>query len=210
MKKTYFKKKEYYRNGLIWFQRGIIGGLIFLLLLSISLNFKFIGRDYQNTKKIIELKAAKQILISSIAEKNIMVEKVSRKVWKLEYFQRILKEMRPERYNIFDTIYDTSRKYKLSPDAMLRLVKIESNFNPMARSKVAYGLTQINYKAWKHVVDYGQILNPEYNIKEGLKIFKFYLDLSGGDYKQALFYYNNGTSGYYKFWGYIQRFLETF
>jgi soluble lytic murein transglycosylase-like protein len=104
-----------------------------------------------------------------------------------------------QRYPVFsqilNSVYDKSAQYGFSPDLVLGVIKVESNFNPKAVSYMgAYGLMQINLSVWRKElkIDQTRIMEVDYNIDLGLQILKRYYIESNGNLKRALHLYNNG------------------
>lgn len=96
---------------------------------------------------------------------------------------------------ILDTVYYKSFQYGFTPEMVLGVIKVESNYEPTAVSHVgAYGLMQINLQVWKKALNINvhRIFDVEYNIDLGLKVLKHYYDETNGDIKRALHLYNNG------------------
>lgn len=95
------------------------------------------------------------------------------------------------------TVLRECKRHNLDAEFMIKLMYVESNYDPKARSnKGAYGLMQLQYPTAKDVdstlVSYWQLFEPERNIVVGVKYFKQLLDYYGGDYKKAAIAYNRG------------------
>jgi len=106
-------------------------------------------------------------------------------------------------YNIkplhFEWLEIYCNKYDLDFDFMVRLLLVESNDNPTAKSpKNAYGLMQVQYPTAKDVdstlVSYWQLYDPCTNIRIGTAYFRWLLDWYDGDYKLAALAYNQGVA----------------
>lgn len=119
------------------------------------------------------------------------------------------------RFPVFASIlkhtYDICQKKKLNPYNFLPILHIESVFDPLAVSRnssgfpIAYGVSQVNYNVWKDEldIDINRIFEVEYNIELGAEIFLRYLKEANGDLAKAYFWYNNGQSGRYLNYSYI-------
>jgi soluble lytic murein transglycosylase-like protein len=94
-------------------------------------------------------------------------------------------------------IYDTALRTGLDPELAFRLVAVESNFSPRARSSAdALGLAQVQVATARYYVagitEEG-LFDPTTNLRIG---FRYLRDLLGvyGDIKLALLAYNRGPS----------------
>jgi soluble lytic murein transglycosylase-like protein len=94
-------------------------------------------------------------------------------------------------------IHDAARAEGIDPDLAFRLVRVESNFNPRARSSAgALGLTQLMpYTA--RAVDRSmntreRVLDPEANLRVGFRYLRGLIGHYRGDVALALVAYNRG------------------
>jgi hypothetical protein len=94
------------------------------------------------------------------------------------------------------TIYDAAQREGLDPELAFRLVKVESNFNPRARSQAAaFGLAQVQLPTARHydpTITEEDLYDPEKNLRIG---FRFLRDLTvryQNDLRLALLAYNVG------------------
>jgi soluble lytic murein transglycosylase-like protein len=96
-----------------------------------------------------------------------------------------------------ELIYETALREGLDPDLAFRLVKLESEFKPKARSGAgAVGLAQVQLATAKHYepgLTVERLYDPATNLRIG---FRFLRDLLGyyGDVKLALLAYNRGPT----------------
>lgn len=178
---------------------SIIGFISFVSLVGITQTSMYYGlwRDNGNiiNKQNTELEKLKKDL-------NYYKKKSqSKDSFKLDVYEKM-----SSRFNkLLDVVYDTSKKYEVNPYIIAGIIKAESAFNPRAQSfyrsgnPCAYGLMQVNMGAWKKelLINPMKIFNISYNVDLGVQIFKKYLNMARGDLARALFYYNNGESGYY-------------
>jgi soluble lytic murein transglycosylase-like protein len=95
------------------------------------------------------------------------------------------------------TIHDAAQAEGIDPELAFRLVRVESNFNPRARSRVgALGLTQLMpYTA--RMVDRSmntreRVLDPEANLRVGFRFLRGLIRSYDGDVRLALVAYNRG------------------
>jgi len=107
---------------------------------------------------------------------------------------RALKEhymwLTPERYKI---IYRNSIKFNIPVEKICSIIKYESNGNSFAVSVAfARGLMQIMPCHYNGPVT--DLFNDELNIYLGTKYYRACLNMTGGNHREALRYYNAGPS----------------
>lgn len=132
--------------------------------------------------------------------------------WGHEFWERLRAEARrfreaqaPFRYarqyrissELARTIHDAAQAEGIDPELAFRLVRVESNFNPRARSHAgALGLTQLMpYTA--RMVDRSmntreRVLQPEANLRVGFRYLRGLIRHYRGDVRLALVAYNRG------------------
>lgn len=93
-------------------------------------------------------------------------------------------------------VLDASYREDIDPELAFRLVRLESDFNPHAVSKVgAVGLTQLmpsTARLYQKGVTREQLFNPETNLRVGFRYLRTLLDLYKGNVRLALLAYNRG------------------
>ncbi|HEX6746285.1 MAG TPA: lytic transglycosylase domain-containing protein [Longimicrobium sp.] len=93
-------------------------------------------------------------------------------------------------------IHDAAREEGIDPDLAFRLVRVESMFNPRARSPVgALGLTQLmpgTARWFDRSLTREGILEPRTNLRVGFRYLHRLIDKYGGDLQLALLAYNRG------------------
>lgn len=89
-------------------------------------------------------------------------------------------------------VHKNAQMYSRDPNLVLAIITEESAFNPRAVSPVgAVGLMQV-MPHWKRVLAInGDLYDPDTNIKYGLQVLGFYLEMYG-DLEMALTAYNRG------------------
>lgn len=108
--------------------------------------------------------------------------------------------MYSQRYNIgagmASSVLDAALAEGIDPELAFRLVRLESEFNPRAKSPVgAVGLTQLMYTT---AIQYQKGVTPEdlydrdTNLRIGFKYLRNLLKLYGGNVELALVAYNRG------------------
>jgi soluble lytic murein transglycosylase-like protein len=94
------------------------------------------------------------------------------------------------------SVFDASLREGIDPDLAFRLVRVESQFNPRAVSKVgAVGLTQLmpsTAKLLQTGVTREQLFNRDTNLRLGFHFLRGLLDLYDGNLHLALLAYNRG------------------
>jgi soluble lytic murein transglycosylase-like protein len=95
------------------------------------------------------------------------------------------------------TIHRVAEETGIDPDLAFRLVRAESNFNPRARSRAgALGLTQLMPATARwldpQMTTPARIMEPERNLRVGLRYLRQLIDRYDGDLRLALLAYNRG------------------
>jgi soluble lytic murein transglycosylase len=114
-------------------------------------------------------------------------------------YKKILKNFFPVQYS--KNVLEHSAKYELDPYLVYSIIKVESKFNPYAKSqKGAAGLMQITPQTGNYIAkllnrenfDEGTLYNPDLNIEFGCYYFsKLYKDFDN-NIDIALAAYNGG------------------
>ncbi|MGH7637786.1 MAG: lytic transglycosylase domain-containing protein [Gemmatimonadaceae bacterium] len=95
-------------------------------------------------------------------------------------------------------IFDVALSERLDPELAFRLVKLESNFNPRAVSRVgAIGLAQLMPSTailYDRSVTRDDLYKPETNLRIGFQYLRRLIGLYGGDVRLALLAYNVGEA----------------
>jgi len=130
---------------------------------------------------------------------NILKEEMRRDHKSKEIFYKILFLKPSQSYKtankIAAIVMQKSEEYKVDSDLIISLMRLESGFNPYARSKAgAQGLMQVMpFWTWKGKKCHGKNLwDMEQNIDCGIQIYLHYLKKYGGDQNIALVTYNRG------------------
>jgi len=94
------------------------------------------------------------------------------------------------------TIFDVSLAERLDPELAFRMVKLESNFNPKAISRVgAVGLVQVmpsTAALFDKSATRERLFDPKTNLTIGFKYMRRLIHLYDGDVRLALLAYNLG------------------
>lgn len=162
--------------------------ILFCVFLISAVLFVNYYNEYHNLCRVIESG------LSDTSKKKDLYERIVTQYEFMEFKIFSYEKKFPRFSRIVNKSFIESRKNKLSPYTVLSVIQVESNFDPFASSGVAYGLMQVNLRAWQDYfnIDKKKIYDIDYNIAIGCKILKHYLDKSGGDLSRALYLYNNG------------------
>ena len=100
-------------------------------------------------------------------------------------------------------VFDASLREGIDPELAFRLVRLESEFNAHAISKVgAIGLTQLMPSTAKmlekKVVSREQLFNPQTNLRVGFRYLRSLLDQYKGNVNLALLAYNRGEDAVWR------------
>ena len=104
---------------------------------------------------------------------------------------------------IASIVVDISKKEEVSPELLIGIIQVESQFNPMAvgpKTKYGYarGLMQI-MPAWSKKFELESLYDlhdVDINITSGVKVFKIHLKENKGSISKALYYYVNKDKAY--------------
>ena len=99
-------------------------------------------------------------------------------------------------------VFDASLREGIDPELAFRLVRLESEFNPHAISKVgAVGLTQLMPSTavqWEKGVTREQLFAPTTNLRIGFRYLRNLLDMYKGNVNYALLAYNRGEDAVWR------------
>ena len=99
-------------------------------------------------------------------------------------------------------VFDASLREGVDPELAFRLVRLESEFNPRAKSSVgALGLTQLmpsTAKLYDATVTREKLFEPEVNLRVGFKYLRTLLDMYKGNVRYALLAYNRGEDAVWR------------
>lgn len=104
--------------------------------------------------------------------------------------------------------WEYGQKYVINPRLVLAIIHRESFFDQFAKSSVAHGYMQVNFKVWRDElkIDEARLYDPFYNIELGCRILRGYYEETG-DWNTALLLYNNGYN--IRNWKYPERVLSS-
>jgi len=97
-------------------------------------------------------------------------------------------------------IAEASEKYNVPAPLIAAVIKVESDFNPYARSRTgAKGLMQIMPATWRYLGGRGSPYNAGENIKRGTKYLRELLDQFRGNLRLSIAAYNAGPGAVRKY-----------
>ena len=148
----------------------------------------------------------KQRLVEALADRDNGLDRFDAEVWLVDMSHRLknrLKYRRVEEQNLLQLlqlVHHEARRAKLSPELVLSVIQVESNFDRFAISNAgARGLMQI-MPFWLKELGRPEdnLFELQTNLRFGCTILRYYLDLEKGNITRALARYN-GSRGSYRY-----------
>lgn len=140
----------------------------------------------------------REVLRRAAAETDSFSDRFDAEVWLLDMSKRLERKLPDARYRIefLKHVHYEATRARLSPELVLAVIEVESNFNPFAISSAgARGVMQIMPFWLKEIGKPGDSLfRVQTNLRFGCTILRFYLDKEKGNLVQALARYN-GSRG---------------
>lgn len=150
-------------------------------------------------KPDIELR---QLLKESITASDSFKDRFEAEVWLLDMSTRLSSRVKntKERLHLLRHIHYEAKRANLSPQIVLALIQVESNFDEYAISTAgARGLMQIMPFWLKEIDNIGDnLFHIRTNLRFGCTILRYYLDKEKGNITRALARYN-GSLGSYRY-----------
>jgi len=176
--------------------------LIFLLnsvfVVSLCSNLLISQANAATTQKPDE--ELRQLLIAAIADADSFEDRFDAEVWLKDMstrLQHIVKNP-AKRITLLKQIHYEAKRVDLSPELILSVIQVESNFNRFAISRVgAIGLMQIMPFWLKEIgkID-DNLFNMRTNLRFGCTILKHYLKKEKGNLTYALARYNGSKNSF--------------
>ncbi len=142
----------------------------------------------------------RQLLKGSINASDSFKDRFEAEVWLLDMSTRLSSKVKntKTRLHLLRHIHYEARRAKLSPQIVLALIHVESNFDKYAISEAgARGLMQVMPFWLKEINDIGDnLFNIRTNLRFGCTILRYYLDKEKGNITRALARYNGSTGSY--------------
>ena len=153
-----------------------------------------------NAQKFITPSADLLSLVRKAAADNTSFkDKYVAQVWLMTMSNRLTPAIPDpkKRLALLELIHREAPRAGVSPELVLAIINVESNFNRFAVSRAgALGLMQI-MPFWLKLsgLPHGNLFHETTNLRLGCTILKYYLDKSHGDIREALQRYNGATVG---------------
>ncbi len=171
---------------------------LLLLLFSSNIIANQPQRDVDHTLK--------QRLVEALADRDNGLDRFDAEVWLVDMSQRLknrLKYRQVEEQNLLhllQLIHHEARRAKLSPELVLAVIQVESNFDRFAISSAgARGLMQV-MPFWLKELGRPEdnLFDLQTNLRFGCTILRYYLDMEKENITRALARYN-GSRGSYRY-----------
>ena len=144
----------------------------------------------------------RQALLAAASDTSSFEDRFDGEVWLTDMSRRLERQVKDpqERINLLTRIHQEAKRADLSPELVLSVIEVESNFDRYAVSVAgALGLMQI-MPFWLDEIGRPKdnLLHVDTNLRYGCTILRFYLDKEDGDLRRALGRYN-GSLGKRKY-----------
>jgi soluble lytic murein transglycosylase-like protein len=144
----------------------------------------------------------RKALLAAVNESDSFPDRFDAEVWLTDMSARLARQVKDpeERIRILTRVHYEANRAKLSPELVLSVIDVESNFDRYAISVAgAIGLMQI-MPFWLKEIGRpnDNLLHIDTNLRYGCTILRFYLDKEKGDLRRALGRYN-GSLGQRKY-----------
>lgn len=152
------------------------------------------------------------LLQQAAAETDTFADRFEAQVWLTDMSQRLKRKIPDARYRLelLKQVHYEAHRAALSPELVLAVIEVESNFNPFAISSAgARGLMQVMPFWLKEIGKPGDSLfRVSTNLRFGCTILRYYLDKERGNLVRALARYN-GSRGRIEYPARVDRALKT-
>ena len=144
----------------------------------------------------------RKALLAAASDTSSFEDRFDAEVWLTDMSRRLERQVTDpqERINLLTRIHQDAKRADLSPELVLSVIEVESNFDRYAVSVAgALGLMQI-MPFWLDEIGRPKdnLLHVDTNLRYGCTILRFYLDKEDGDLRRALGRYN-GSLGKRKY-----------
>lgn len=148
----------------------------------------------------------KQRLIEALAERDNGLDRFDAEVWLVDMSQRLKRRLKYRQVDeqkllhLLQLVHHEARRAKLSPELVLAVIQVESNFDRFAISEAgAQGLMQV-MPFWLKELGRpeGNLFELQTNLRFGCTILRYYLDMEKENITRALARYN-GSRGSYRY-----------
>jgi soluble lytic murein transglycosylase-like protein len=138
------------------------------------------------------------VLLDAIEEAHSFADRFDAEVWLTDMSARLSRQVPDpvERITILRTVHKHATRAGVSPELVLAVIDVESNFDRFAISSAsALGLMQV-MPFWVKEVgqsDKNLLFDIDFNILLGCRILRYYLDMERGDMIKGLARYNGSV-----------------
>lgn len=171
-------------------------GIVILILLSCSILPTSVNAA-ANSHPDAELR---KLLLTAIQGSDSFEDRFDAEVWLIDMSTRLKNTIRePEkRINLLKNVHHEATRAELSPELVLSIIQVESNFDRFAISTAgAIGLMQIMPFWLKEIGRNGDnLFNLQTNLRFGCTILKYYLNKEQGNITNALSRYNGSYKSF--------------
>ena len=141
-------------------------------------------------------------MLAAASDTSSFEDRFDAEVWLRDMSRRLERQVKEpeERINLLTRIHSEATRADISPELVLSVIEVESNFDRYAVSVAgALGLMQI-MPFWLDEIGRpdDNLLHVDTNLRYGCTILRFYLDKENGDLRRALGRYN-GSLGKRKY-----------
>ena len=141
-------------------------------------------------------------MLAAASDTSSFEDRFDAEVWLTDMSRRLERQVKDpeERINLLTRIHSEATRADISPELVLSVIEVESNFDRYAVSVAgALGLMQI-MPFWLDEIGRpdDNLLHVDTNLRYGCTILRFYLDKENGDLRRALGRYN-GSLGKRKY-----------
>ena len=175
----------------------LLGLTLLAFFFSITSTFKVVASTQEKPDNEL-----RQLLKNAVEDSDSFKDRFEAEVWLLDMSTRLSNKIKnvEQRLTLLRHIHYEAKRAKLSPQIVLALIQVESNFDEYAISRVgARGLMQIMPFWLKEIDNIGDnLFNIRTNLRFGCTILRYYLDKENGNITRALARYN-GSLGSYRY-----------
>ncbi len=140
----------------------------------------------------------REILLIAIKDADSFEDRFDAEVWLTDMSRRLSRQVPDanERLEILKTVHRHATHAKVTPELVLAVIDVESNFDRFAISRAsALGLMQV-MPFWVPQLGYkdkNELFKIDTNVLLGCMILKYYLDMERGDLVKGLARYNGSV-----------------
>ncbi len=190
-------------------------GAVLRGLLASALLF-FSGATLGNSTPVTIDQSLKERLVEALAQTTEGIDRFDAEVWLVDMMQRLRGRLKQspdgEEFllTLLQQVYSEARRAQLSPELVLAVIQVESNFDRFAISEAgARGLMQV-MPFWLEELGRPEdnLFELQTNLRFGCTILRYYLDMEKGNITRALARYN-GSRGSYTYPSKVYKAMRT-